>query len=193
MAVLGAVVEQGSDWLDKGHGVAFQGEQRMQRRPVGSLASGERCACGLHVDAGGARVERALGQRGTVGVRRAGSGDPSVLSSGRGRPREGWRRRLDCAGPKAFFAVSGWSHVYVWRAKASGFVVRVASRRAGASPGHQEANQAIGTVRASLGQSGSGREMRARAGHRWAVDGAIQGACTQQAKADETREKQRDE
>ncbi|KAF9738210.1 hypothetical protein PMIN01_03493 [Paraphaeosphaeria minitans] len=35
--------------------------------------------------------------------------------------------------------------------------------------------------------------MRARAGYRGAVDGTIQGACTQQGKADETREKQGNE
>lgn len=69
----------------------------------------------------------ALWGRGTVFVRRAGGGDPSLLSSVPGRPRERWRRRLDCAGPKAFGRSERVESRICRRAKASGFVVRVAS------------------------------------------------------------------
>jgi hypothetical protein len=65
-------------------------------------------------------VSGRLWGRRTVYVRRAGSGDPSLLSSVPGRPKERWRRRLDCAGPKALLAVSGWSHVYVGRLRRQG-------------------------------------------------------------------------
>lgn len=62
-----------------------------------------------------------------VVLRRAGSGDPSLLSSIPGRPRERWRRLAGLCRAKGFVAVSVWSggrHVYVRQAK--GVRVRVA-------------------------------------------------------------------
>lgn len=100
-----------------------------------------------------------------VVVRRAGSGDPSLLSSVPGRPRELWRKEgwtlLGQRLCRRERVESGGPHVYVRQAKGvrvGGFAWLSGAGGLGAFKGIKGLNQATGFVRAFWG-SGSGWQM----------------------------------